>query len=182
MTLIASTIRGDEKPVQIPKDLTKRIVERPTERLISGQPAPPAVPIPPNGSPVPPSAVPAVPPGFNPVRVDVRKYDIEGPVKQLVAAPAPPAAPVPPNGLPPGGIRKEVIEFPVKKVVTNASEPLVTPAPKPKPAEAKSDNPKVEPGLVKWHPDLATACEAAKKSGKPVLLFQMMGKLDDQFC
>jgi hypothetical protein len=43
-------------------------------------------------------------------------------------------------------------------------------------------NPKVEPGKVKWHPDFATACKAAEKSGKPVLLFQMMGKLDDQFC
>ena len=43
-------------------------------------------------------------------------------------------------------------------------------------------NPKVQPGRVRWHPSLESACEAAKKSGKPVLLFQMMGKLDDQFC
>ena len=43
-------------------------------------------------------------------------------------------------------------------------------------------NPKVEAGRVHWHPSLAVACEAAKKSGKPVFLFQMMGKLDDQFC
>jgi hypothetical protein len=43
-------------------------------------------------------------------------------------------------------------------------------------------NPKVEPGKVKWHADFATARAASAKSGKPVLLFQMMGKLDDQFC
>jgi hypothetical protein len=43
-------------------------------------------------------------------------------------------------------------------------------------------NPKVAPGKVRWHADLAAACRAAQKSGKPVLLFQMMGKLDDQFC
>jgi hypothetical protein len=43
-------------------------------------------------------------------------------------------------------------------------------------------NPKVEPGKVRWHPDFATARAASAKSGKPVLLFQMMGKLDDQFC
>jgi hypothetical protein len=43
-------------------------------------------------------------------------------------------------------------------------------------------NPKVRPGEVRWHPSFDGACEAAKKSGKPVLLFQMMGKLDDQFC
>jgi hypothetical protein len=43
-------------------------------------------------------------------------------------------------------------------------------------------NPKVEPGKVKWHADFDTACKAAAKSGKAVMLFQMMGKLDDQFC
>jgi hypothetical protein len=43
-------------------------------------------------------------------------------------------------------------------------------------------NPKVEPGRVHWHTDFAAARAAAAKSGKPVLLFQMMGKLDDQFC
>jgi hypothetical protein len=43
-------------------------------------------------------------------------------------------------------------------------------------------NPKVEPGKVKWHADLDAACAAAAKSGKPVLVFHMMGKLDDQFC
>ena len=43
-------------------------------------------------------------------------------------------------------------------------------------------NPKVEPGKVRWHRDFAAACKAAEKSGKPVLLFQMMGKLDDRFC
>jgi hypothetical protein len=43
-------------------------------------------------------------------------------------------------------------------------------------------NPNVEPGKVKWHRDFDAACKAAEKSGKPVFLFRMMGKLDDQFC
>ena len=43
-------------------------------------------------------------------------------------------------------------------------------------------NPRVRAGDVRWHPSFELACEAAKQSGKPVLLFQMMGKLDDQFC
>jgi len=43
-------------------------------------------------------------------------------------------------------------------------------------------NPKVAPGLVNWHQDFDAACAAAKRSGKPVLLFLLMGKLDDQFC
>lgn len=43
-------------------------------------------------------------------------------------------------------------------------------------------NPKVEPGKVRWHGTFADACAAARKSGKPVLLFQMMGRLDERFC
>jgi hypothetical protein len=43
-------------------------------------------------------------------------------------------------------------------------------------------NPKVEPGKVKWHANFAAARAASAKSGKPVLLFQLLGQLDDQFC
>jgi hypothetical protein len=43
-------------------------------------------------------------------------------------------------------------------------------------------NPKVFAGNVHWHTSFESAREAAAKSGKLVLLFQMMGKLDDQFC
>lgn len=43
-------------------------------------------------------------------------------------------------------------------------------------------NPKVKPGDVNWHADFETACNVSRKSGKPVLLFQMMGNLDDRFC
>jgi hypothetical protein len=43
-------------------------------------------------------------------------------------------------------------------------------------------NKNVPPGLVTWRKDFATACSLSQRSGKPVLLFQMMGKLDDEFC
>ena len=43
-------------------------------------------------------------------------------------------------------------------------------------------NPRVEPGKVKWHASFADAQAAAEQSGKPVLLFHMMGQLDRQFC
>lgn len=46
---------------------------------------------------------------------------------------------------------------------------------------ADVENPKVEPGKVKWHADFDEALEKAAKSGKPVLLFQMMGNLDEAF-
>ena len=41
---------------------------------------------------------------------------------------------------------------------------------------------KVAPGLVRWHGDFDTACAAARRSGKPVLLFQLLGRLDDELC
>lgn len=43
-------------------------------------------------------------------------------------------------------------------------------------------NSKVKPGDVAWHPSFAAAREASECSGKPVLLFQLLGRLDDQFC
>jgi hypothetical protein len=66
---------------------------------------------------------------------------------------------------------------PAQVLATRTSPPGLAP-----PTTDGFVNPKVEPGKVKWHPDFDTACTAAAKSGKPVLLFQMMGKLDDQFC
>ena len=62
---------------------------------------------------------------------------------------------------------KARIEAPTKRVVAGSAEP---------------ENPKVTPGKIKWHADFETACRAAKQSGKPVLLFQMMGNLDERFC
>jgi hypothetical protein len=74
------------------------------------------------------------------------------------------------------GIRADVgktvaIEPPTKAIVATKSATVI-----------ESESPKVKPGLVKWHANFADACTASKKSGKPVMLFQMMGKLDDQFC
>ena len=43
-------------------------------------------------------------------------------------------------------------------------------------------NPEVRPGRVRWHADFDTARKASQSSGKPVLLFHMLGRLDQQFC
>jgi hypothetical protein len=43
-------------------------------------------------------------------------------------------------------------------------------------------NPKVKAGDVRWHATFAEACSASRRTHKPVLLFQLLGKLDDQFC
>ena len=73
-------------------------------------------------------------------------------------------------------LTKSVIESPTKVVVRNATKVA------PVPTGDTFVNPKVQPGKVVWHKDFDAACRAAKKTGKPVLLFQMMGKLDDRFC
>jgi hypothetical protein len=64
-----------------------------------------------------------------------------------------------------------------------ATAAAVAPAPHAAPlATENADNPRVPPGLVKWHASFAAARAAAQESGKPVLLFHMMGQLDRQFC
>jgi hypothetical protein len=40
----------------------------------------------------------------------------------------------------------------------------------------------VQPGLVNWQNDFAAAVAKASQTNRPVLLFQMMGKLNDEFC
>lgn len=48
--------------------------------------------------------------------------------------------------------------------------------------KSPEDNPRVAPGLVNWHANVADAKAAAVRSGRPVLVFHMMGQLDRQFC
>jgi hypothetical protein len=75
----------------------------------------------------------------------------------------------------PRDVGKGAIERPVKNVVART-------LPEGTSASTPAANPKVEPGKIRWHPSFDAACKAARSSGKPVLLFHMMGKLDDQFC
>ena len=49
-------------------------------------------------------------------------------------------------------------------------------------ASPPRSNPQVRPGRVEWHDDFDAACAASRSSGKPVLLFHMMGRLDQKFC
>src|SRR5205814_1765838 len=93
---------------------------------------------------------------------------IEPATKALVRASATAAAPAAPAISNPTKVK--AVEPRVKAVVAERSAPAAT------------GNPKVEPGKVRWHANFAAASAAAQKSGKPVLLFHMMGKLDDQFC
>jgi hypothetical protein len=56
------------------------------------------------------------------------------------------------------------VEFPLK-------EAMLTPA-----------TPPPGPAGIRWHPSFDAALAAAGRSGRPVLLFQLLGGLDDEFC
>ena len=109
-----------------------------------------------------------------------KSEEIEPPAARIVRdSVTVPAAPNPPARVPDGG--KRVIESPTKTVLASSSvEAAVRNARETSAAAAA--NPTVKPGDVKWHASFAKACEASKTSGKPVLLFHMMGHLDKQFC
>jgi hypothetical protein len=101
---------------------------------------------------------------------DMSKMRVESPVKGLL-----------------GGYREPVASesTPLKSSMRKEATPV-------KPAKAVGSTPrsvikqlpteKVEPGKVRWHKAIQTAMDASRQSGKPVLLFQMMGRLDDRFC
>jgi hypothetical protein len=86
--------------------------------------------------------------------------------------PSPPASPSP---------VKTEMDLTKKRIELDVKQLFVETAPAPRLAVIDVDNPWVEPGKVKWHKSFADARAAAVNSGKPVLLFQMMGRLDQQF-
>lgn len=65
---------------------------------------------------------------------------------------------------------KRSIQRPIESSLLRALGSTSTPAPD------------VGPGLVRWHPDFEAACDAAMRSRKPVLLFQLLGRFDEEFC
>jgi hypothetical protein len=95
--------------------------------------------------------------------LDVGKFRVEAPTKDLVKRTAP------------RDRTKRVVELPTKRIVQVASPASA------RPQANKSDNPRVSPGKVRWAGDYAAALAASKKSGKPVLLFQLLGQLDHKF-
>ncbi|MGB6044843.1 MAG: hypothetical protein WBF93_16940 [Pirellulales bacterium] len=150
----------DQQALQV-GDLSKTLViERPTRLLVN------------NSSELPPNPKAANPlPDRNgdaaeDIVADESKQDLEVPVKDAIA-----------------DTRKWAVEMPVKEMIgkPNPAAAFVTNLPLPTNTTPPT-NPKVAPGKVSWHPDFAAACEASRKSGKPVLHFQLLGNLDDQFC
>ena len=48
--------------------------------------------------------------------------------------------------------------------------------------ETPAESERVSAGRVHWHESREAAQAASRVSGKPVLLFQMLGRLDEEFC
>lgn len=114
-----------------------------------------------------------------PVELDFTKRVIEAPLERAIA---PPVTLLPGLNNHPssatkikrGDRSKSFIERPIERLL--ATDKLAKNT-----ATISDDNPSVQPGLVKWHKDFETACTAAGKSGRPVMLFQLLGKLDQRF-
>lgn len=86
-------------------------------------------------------------------------------------------------------VSKRMAELPLRRLIpvhprlTEQNGELKSSSSRPTGAGAASTgNPKTEPGKVKWHATLEQALAASRKSFKPVMLFQMLGRLDDRFC
>jgi hypothetical protein len=73
-------------------------------------------------------------------------------------------------------MRKAMVELPTAKLL-KSSDFLSNVAPK-----KDSSDERTPPGIVAWHSNYDEAVRAAQTSGKPVLLFQLMGNLDEKFC
>ena len=126
--------------------------------------------------------------GWAAEKADVGKYDVEAPTKRALKN----FAVLPPNvqrlvevkipKKPKLDIGKGFIEGGAERLLAAPDLKVPQPVAQTRPAAWRMENPKVEPGKVRWHTDFAAACAAGRKSQKPVLLFQMMGNLDDRFC
>lgn len=60
----------------------------------------------------------------------------------------------------------------------HAPPPIHTPPPRAAPPTSAANAADLPANKVEWHADFETACRAARDSGRPVLLFQLLGRLD----
>ena len=113
------------------------------------------------------------------LRLDLSKGKIEMPLEQLVEH-------VTPLNAEPAGQPRDVEEQ-SRALMESSLEELVDRARQASLGEtaaagvASDANPACQPGLVQWHETFGQACAASRQSGKPVMLFQLLGRLDQRF-
>lgn len=79
-------------------------------------------------------------------------------------------------------MRKSAIEMPIKTLLVPPRELKSELLSINKNDTKKEPKKKVRPGAVIWYPTTAEAKKNSLLSGKPVLVFHLMGFLDDRFC
>ncbi|HUE72209.1 MAG TPA: hypothetical protein VMP01_15100 [Pirellulaceae bacterium] len=120
-------------------------------------------------------------------RADVAKGRVvERPTEILVAelsVPVDLAAETAPEAKPAAADRtkRAVIEPAAEAIVRGTQPPDAAAAEESTAATVADDNPRVEPGKVQWHDGVDAAITAAKSSGKPILVFHLLGELDQRF-
>ncbi len=149
-------------------DVSKMGVEFPMKRLLRSNSLP-VLPVA-QRVPRPDSAVARSP-------IDVRKSIIEAPVKRVISNELPVTS---------NAIATPVLAPPSFHPTSNSRLNMSLPgglkqASKPSRPSARTGT-KVAPGAVIWHPTFDQALKASSKSKKPVMLFHLMGNLDDRFC
>ena len=191
MTLCLQTGVSAQQPAQPkPSDLTKAIIEMPLKRVISSDPITPAL--------KPSDMTKGI------IEMPLKRIISTDLLNVAPSATAPPANAAGATGpaaavwkaSEPSTVRphsrladlsKMGIERPLKRIISDSglttngdAKPQTVVAPTLK--EERTSHGRVKPGSVKWHDSLKSACAAAHHSGKPVLVFQMMGRLDQEFC
>ena len=126
--------------------------------------------------------------GWAAKKVDVGKKKVEASTKITIAKSA--GLPVPTK--PAGDLErpakakldfgKRRIERATERLLAEQVHTLRQSAAATRSVASASENPKVAPGKILWHANFNAACAASRKSRKPVLLFQLLGNLDDRFC
>ncbi len=160
---VAPATAQDEVP-----DVSKSIIETPVENLIAGKAS---------------STTGMYQVAQDPA--DTSKLRIERPLEQLVIESRSSSAA---SSTDQADEAKGAIELPVESIVAERS-PAVSHDllagfegdAMPGNIRGDEENPLCEPGQVNWHESFETACATARDSGKPVLLFQLLGRLDQRF-
>lgn len=123
---------------------------------------------------------------------DLSKFRIERPVEELIVGQTRTedenqAVTMPhERSVSEADLSKSIIELPVEALVPASSQDFADSTPEStangqSTTNGEAENPKCTPGLVNWHPDFESACAASRQSGRPVMLFQLLGQLDERF-
>lgn len=112
-------------------------------------------------------------------RSDKKKSEVELPVKRAVADRGKSFVEMPLKERIADAAKTRRIEGPVRERLADAvkraeEQPLKN--------ALRDESGRAEPGKVRWHASFDKAVEAATVSGRPVLLFQLLGNLDEEFC